>query len=219
MRLPSLDYRHLLQFRYVHFWLTYTRWSPGLQLRFFPGTSSSSTSTTRWPTRSARPRGCSSRCSRPTRPTRQSQADQGRRAPVRRPDARHDPAAAPHVRHAVRSRGPLRAGDVARQRDGRDRPRRGADPALQDPASSGRARASWRIPCPARPIGCTRRSTRSPHKTPVHPHAVEINRLENEADRVYQEAVRTLFDPETDPIIDHQMEGIVRRAGADHGRV
>jgi predicted phosphate transport protein (TIGR00153 family) len=35
---------------------------------------------------------------------------------------------------------------------------------------------------------------------PVHPHAVEINRLENEADRAYQDAVRTLFDNETDPI-------------------
>ncbi|MEO7191604.1 MAG: DUF47 family protein [Vicinamibacterales bacterium] len=38
-------------------------------------------------------------------------------------------------------------------------------------------------------------------KKPVHPHAVEINRLENEADRVYQEAVRILFDTETDPIM------------------
>jgi predicted phosphate transport protein (TIGR00153 family) len=37
-------------------------------------------------------------------------------------------------------------------------------------------------------------------KTPVHPHAVEINRLENEADRVYQESVRRLFESETDPI-------------------
>ena len=37
-------------------------------------------------------------------------------------------------------------------------------------------------------------------KTPVHPHAVEINRLENEADRAYQEAIRSLFDNETDPI-------------------
>jgi uncharacterized protein len=38
-------------------------------------------------------------------------------------------------------------------------------------------------------------------KKPVHPHAVEINRLENEADRVYQEAVRGLFDGERDPIM------------------
>lgn len=37
-------------------------------------------------------------------------------------------------------------------------------------------------------------------KTPVHPHAVEINRLENEADRAYQEAIQDLFDHETDPI-------------------
>jgi uncharacterized protein len=38
-------------------------------------------------------------------------------------------------------------------------------------------------------------------KRPVHPHAVEINRLENEADRAYQAAVQTLFETETDPIL------------------
>ncbi len=38
-------------------------------------------------------------------------------------------------------------------------------------------------------------------KTPVQPHAVEINRLENEADRAYQVAIRDLFDTETDPIL------------------
>jgi uncharacterized protein Yka (UPF0111/DUF47 family) len=35
----------------------------------------------------------------------------------------------------------------------------------------------------------------------VHPHAVEINRLENEADRAYQDAIRKLFDGERDPIV------------------
>jgi hypothetical protein len=34
---------------------------------------------------------------------------------------------------------------------------------------------------------------------PVQPHAVEINRLENEADRVYQESIQHLFDHVTDP--------------------
>jgi hypothetical protein len=38
-------------------------------------------------------------------------------------------------------------------------------------------------------------------KTPVLPHAVEINRLENEADRAYQKAVQSLFDNVTDPIL------------------
>ena len=38
-------------------------------------------------------------------------------------------------------------------------------------------------------------------KKPVQPHAVEVNRLENEADRIYQEAVQGLFDGETDPIV------------------
>jgi uncharacterized protein len=39
------------------------------------------------------------------------------------------------------------------------------------------------------------------NKKPTQPHAVEINRLENEADRVYQEAVRKLFEGERDPIV------------------
>ncbi len=38
-------------------------------------------------------------------------------------------------------------------------------------------------------------------ETPVQPHAVEINRLENEADRTYAEAIETLFDTVTDPIL------------------
>ncbi len=38
-------------------------------------------------------------------------------------------------------------------------------------------------------------------KTPVPPHAVEINRLENEADRAYQDAIRRLFDTQSDPIL------------------
>jgi predicted phosphate transport protein (TIGR00153 family) len=38
-------------------------------------------------------------------------------------------------------------------------------------------------------------------KRPVQPHAVEINRLENEADRSYQIAVETLFQSEHDPIM------------------
>jgi len=38
-------------------------------------------------------------------------------------------------------------------------------------------------------------------KRPVHPHAVEINRLENEADRAYQAAVKHLFETEADPIV------------------
>lgn len=37
-------------------------------------------------------------------------------------------------------------------------------------------------------------------KQPIQPHAVEINRLENEADRAYQVAIQTLFQTETDPI-------------------
>lgn len=35
---------------------------------------------------------------------------------------------------------------------------------------------------------------------PVQPHAVEINRLENDGDRIFQESIRHLFDTVTDPI-------------------
>lgn len=37
-------------------------------------------------------------------------------------------------------------------------------------------------------------------KAPIQPHTVEINRLENEADRAYQVAIQKLFKTETDPI-------------------
>ena len=35
----------------------------------------------------------------------------------------------------------------------------------------------------------------------VSPHSIEINRLENEADRIHQEGVMKLFDEERDPIL------------------
>jgi predicted phosphate transport protein (TIGR00153 family) len=38
-------------------------------------------------------------------------------------------------------------------------------------------------------------------RRPVQPHTVEINRLENEADRIFQDAIRKLFEGERDPIV------------------
>jgi predicted phosphate transport protein (TIGR00153 family) len=38
-------------------------------------------------------------------------------------------------------------------------------------------------------------------KRPVQPHTVEVNRLENEGDRIYGEAIRVLFEVERDPIV------------------
>ena len=46
----------------------------------------------------------------------------------------------------------------------------------------------------------------------VAPAAVELNRLENEADRVHQNALQRLFAEETDPILDHEVEGSHRPA-------
>ncbi len=38
-------------------------------------------------------------------------------------------------------------------------------------------------------------------RTDAVAHAIEINRLENEADRIHQEAVGDLFEQEKDPIM------------------
>ena len=38
-------------------------------------------------------------------------------------------------------------------------------------------------------------------RTGVAKRAVEINRLENEADRIHEEALRRLFDEERDPVM------------------
>ena len=45
------------------------------------------------------------------------------------------------------------------------------------------------------------RSTRSSSTRACITHAVEINRLENEADRIHQQAVSRLFDDERDPLV------------------
>jgi predicted phosphate transport protein (TIGR00153 family) len=45
----------------------------------------------------------------------------------------------------------------------------------------------------------------------VAPHIVEINRLENEADRAHFEAVRRLFDEEKDPILLFKWKEILDR--------
>jgi uncharacterized protein Yka (UPF0111/DUF47 family) len=43
--------------------------------------------------------------------------------------------------------------------------------------------------------------TRLPHFEDIPPHAVEINRLENEGDRLTREAVASLFDARIDPMV------------------
>ena len=76
-----------------------------------------------------------------------------------------------------------------------------ADPAL--PARDGplrRARAGADHHRLDRP-GPAWRSTPSRSNKGLITHAVEINRLENEADRIHQQAVSRLFDDERDPIM------------------
>jgi uncharacterized protein Yka (UPF0111/DUF47 family) len=53
-------------------------------------------------------------------------------------------------------------------------------------------------------------------KKGVHELAVEVNRLENEADRVHDEALTHLFDEEKDPDRRDQVEGGLRLPGGGH---
>ena len=119
---------------------------------------------------------------------------------MRQPDPRDHPAPAPDLRHAARPRGHPRAGPLARRRDGRHR--RGGRRSSGSTRSSRCAprRASWRGI-----IKASRRTDRhgaagARSRRGVAEPAVEINRLENEADRVHQNAVRRLFEEERDPI-------------------
>ena len=67
--------------------------------------------------------------------------------------------------------------------------------------ASASARASWRkIISASTDAGPRRARWRSRSTTASLERAVEINRLENEADRVHQQAVGQLFDEERDPI-------------------
>ena len=110
--------------------------------------------------------------------------DQGGRAPVRLPDPRDHPAPEPHVRHAARPRGHPRARAVARRRHGRHRRVGGRHPALPHRPTCGTARASWRgsSPALAEQVRNGARRARADEAASTS-SAVEINRLENEADR------------------------------------
>ena len=105
----------------------------------------------------------------------------------------------PHVRDAARSRGYLRARPLARRRDGRHR-RVGSDrPALPDRHGAAGARELARIIRACDRAGGDGAESARAQKGVAEP-AVEINRLENEADRAHQAAVRRLFEEEQDPI-------------------
>ena len=109
-------------------------------------------------------------------------------------------AAAPHVRDAVRPRGHSRAGDVARRRDGRHRRRGGG--------SCGSTTSKRCARCPragadhhrADRAGARRHAGAPSKRTGVQPATVEINRLENEADRIHQRAVERALRRRADPI-------------------
>ena len=49
-----------------------------------------------------------------------------------------------------------------------------------------------------------------------HKHAVEVNRLENEADRLLRDQLAALFEGGTDADRGHQVEGAVRDDGVGH---
>ena len=126
--------------------------------------------------------------------------------------ARHHPAAELDVRDADRPRGHLRARLGARRhrrlhRGGRrtssalyriEAPMDQATEMAPDPAP-GRARRS-----PARSRGCARFKD-------IHHYTVEINRLENDGDRVVREALASLFERGIDPMLVIRWKDIFER--------
>ena len=117
-----------------------------------------------------------------------------------------------HLRHADRPRGHPRARQVARRRDGRHR-RRGrrwcAATASRRCAYGARELASliWRSAMQVRVA-----VEALEKKAGVHDRTVEINRLENAADELHDEALRRLFEQEKDAHHDHQVQGDARPA-------
>ena len=106
----------------------------------------------------------------------------------------------PHVRHAARSGGHPRPGPIARRRHGCHRRDRRNCPALPDqsgPYGCAGADADHHGATADQVVKALKALER---RKGVAEPAVEINRLENEADRVHRIAVRRLFEEERDPI-------------------
>ena len=74
-------------------------------------------------------------------------------------------------------------------------------PAVPARHASASAPASWRRSSRRRPTQIRLALDALEQHKGLITHAVEINRLENEADRIHQEAVSRLFDDERDPIV------------------
>ena len=130
----------------------------------------------------------------------------------RRPHhARHHPAAQRDVRHADRPRGHLRARLGARRHRRLHRGGRGLPRPLQDRGADGAGAGDGRACCstprarsPRRCRGCAG-SSDIPHFT------VEINRLENEGDRLMREALASLFEDGIDPMVVIRWKDIYER--------
>ena len=106
-----------------------------------------------------------------------------------------------HFRDPHRPRRHPRAGQVARRCDGRDRRVSEGHPALQDRDRSIRRAGAGACGLAQRRSGAPGASRRSRNGRASPQRAVEINRLENEADRIHEEALRRLFDEERDPVM------------------
>ena len=137
---------------------------------------------------------------------------------MRLPDPRDHPAPQSHVRHAARSRGHPHARALARRRDGRDRCVGARSSGSTRSTRCGRAPASWRASSStraerARPAP----SRRSSGARAWLSAAVEINRLENEADRAHQAAVQHALRGGARRHRHHEVEGDPRLPRAGHG--
>ena len=137
-----------------------------------------------------------------------------------RPDhARPDPAPEPQGRHAGRAPGRLRAGVGARRRRRLHRgggrlpralPRRGADGA----GAAALRRAARLLPQPRRRRCRGLRGCES-----IHHYLVEVNRLENEGDRLLRDGARVPVRERRRPDVRDPLEGHLRAARAGDRRL
>ena len=122
-----------------------------------------------------------------------------------------------HLHHAVRPGGHPRAGLAARRRPRPDRGGRGpAGPLPHQGADLGRPglRGGDRQDAPTRcrrAVACLRTSSKG-----YHTHCVEVNRLENEADRLLKDAHRRPVRRRDRPDRGDQVEGDLREPGEGH---
>ena len=83
--------------------------------------------------------------------------------------------------------------------------------ALPDRGADGAGRSGWRACCTRRRARSTARCPRLRTLKDIHHYTVEVNRLENEGDRILREALASLFERGIDPMMVIRWKDIFER--------